>query len=77
MLIRGKIINWFVKPDNEDVWNEEDWGRAATLEARLISLGISEQERMKLIPCAVWLNKFEGLQFSEEIMMKLKELCPF
>lgn len=75
MLIRGKIVHWFVKPDPDSTWNEEDWGRAATYEARLQSLGISETERQKLIPCIVWAKKYKGLEFSKEIDVKLKELC--
>ena len=68
------MIHWFVKPDPDATWNEEDWARAATLEARMQSRGISEIERQKLIPCAVWAKKFAGLTFSPEIMARLKDL---
>ena len=74
MLIRGKISHWFVKPDHDDIWNEEDWGRAATYEALMQARGISETERRKLIPCAVWAKKFVGLQFCPDIMKRLQEL---
>ena len=74
MLIRGKIIQWFVKPDDDLTWNEEDWGRASIFESRWASMGISETERRKLIPCAVWLKKCVGIYFSPEIMTRLKEL---
>lgn len=67
-------MNWFVKPENEDVWNEDDWGLAAILEARWLSLGVSEKDRRKLIPCAVWKKKHIGITFSESIMNRLKEL---
>jgi hypothetical protein len=74
MLIRGKIIQWFVKPDEDATWNEEDWGRASILESRWASMGISENERRKLIPCGVLLKKYVGIVFSPEIMTRLKEL---
>ena len=73
MLIRGKIAHWFVKPDHENIWNEEDWGRAAVLESRFLAMGMSERDRRQLIPCVVWSKKFTGLKFSKEIMDRLRE----
>ena len=67
-------MHWLIKPDNEDLWNDEDWGRAKTYEARLLSQGINESERSKLIPCIVWMKKFPGIQFRSDIMEKLSEI---
>jgi len=74
MLVRGKLAHWLVKPDGDDLWNTDDWGRAKTYEARWISKGVSESERAKLIPCIVWLKKFPGTQFRNDIMDRLSEL---
>ncbi len=77
MLVRaGKFMRWIVKPDGDPIWNSADWGRAATLEARFTQLGICEEERRQLIPCAVWKAKFPGLIYSPAVESKLQSLLP-
>ena len=77
MLVRaGKLIPWVVKPDGDATWTAEDWARAGTLEARFTQLGLCEEERRQLIPCAVWKAKFPGLAYSPLVEHKLsKFLC--
>lgn len=75
MLVRaGKMMPWVVRPEGDATWTETDWGRAATLEARLSSLGLCEEERKQLIPCAVWKAKFPGLTYSPQIEYKLSQV---
>jgi hypothetical protein len=74
MLVRGKIAHWFVKPDSDPTWNEEDWERAATYEARLQAKGVSETDRKFLIPCIVWSKKFPGMTFSNDIMKRIQDV---
>ncbi len=66
---------WILKPEGDPVWNEDDWARAATLEIRWISLGVSEKERRDLLPCAIWKSKFPGLQYGSLIESKLRTLA--
>ena len=76
MLVCGNSISpWCVKPDGDMTWNAEDWGRAQSLEIRFHRLGVSENERRMLIPAAVWRVKYRGLQFQDDIMRRLDELC--
>lgn len=76
MLVRGnKCVPWILKPDGEPVWNNEDWGRAATLEIKFQSKGVSEDERRKLIPCAVLKHKYPGIMFQPYIEQRLSELA--
>ena len=75
MIIRGgKMSKWLLKPDPDNAWSQEDWGRAATLEARWNAMGVNEEDRRKLIPCAVWLYKFPGMQFHNSVMERLTTL---
>ena len=74
MIVRNKIIPWFVKPENDPCWSLADWGRAATIEAKWTSIGVSEDERRRLVPCYVWMKKFPGTRFSEDIMVRLQTL---
>lgn len=75
MLSRGGTLSpWLVKPEGDLTWSEADWGRAATLEARWKMHGVSEHLRRQLIPCAVWMAKFPGLRFSEDIHKTLEDL---
>lgn len=77
MLLRGgRVYEWIQVPEGDPTWNAEDWGRAKTLEARWIALGISEQDRRQLLPCAVWKAKFPGLQYNPLIESKLRALAP-
>ena len=72
MLARGgTLIPWLVKPEGDLTWSDADWGRAATLEARWKMNGVSEQVRRQLIPCAVWMAKFPGMRFSDDIEKQL------
>jgi hypothetical protein len=75
MLVRGNNITpWLLRAEGAPVWSSADWGRAATLEARWKTLSVREDERRRLIPCAVWRAKFPGLIFTDDIMTRLKEL---
>ena len=76
VLVRGgKMSMWLVKPDGDATWSAEDWGTAATLEARWKSKGVTEEERLRLVPCAVWLKKFPGLVYSDDILERLEQLA--
>lgn len=77
MLCRGgKLSRWILRPEQDPLWNSEDYARAATLEARMTAHGICEGERRRLIPCAVWLSKFPGTRYDTETMKKLESvLC--
>jgi len=75
MLSRGgKLIRWLVKTESDITWTDTDVSRAGTLEARWKMMGISEEERRRLIPCAVWIARFPGLVYPEEIMKRVEEL---
>lgn len=58
----------------DPLWLPGDYGRAATLEVRWSAMGVSAEERGLLLPCAVWLAKFPGTRYSEEIMSRLATL---
>lgn len=76
MLTCGNSISpWYVKPDGDMTWNAEDWGRAQSLEIRFHRMGVSESDRRILIPAAIWRLKYPGLQFHDDIMRRLDELC--
>lgn len=77
MLARNKLSPWIIQPDGDPSWNKEDWARAKTLEARWIHRGLCEQERILLIPCAVWKKKFPGMHFRKDIMDRLCSLENF
>lgn len=75
MLQRGGILTpWIVRPDEDPLWSPAEWGTAATLEAKWNAKGVSEEERRRLIPCAVWLSKHPGLKYSEQVMKRLRDL---
>lgn len=75
MLCRGgQLKPWILKPDGDNTWTVEDWGRAATLEARFSAMGVTEEERRKLIPCAVYISKFPGTLYDIVTMKRLHEL---
>jgi hypothetical protein len=77
MLVRkGSFVPWIVKPEGDAIWNRMDWGRAATLEARWSTMGVSEEERRQLIPCAVWKAKFPGLTYTPAVESRLQALLP-
>jgi hypothetical protein len=58
----------------DPVWTEEDIARARVLDIRWIRLGVTYADRTKLVPLAVWKQKFPGLIYSSEIEMQLKSL---
>jgi hypothetical protein len=76
MIRGGRIFPWIVKPEGDASWSRTDWSRARTLEARLNSMGISEEERRSLIPCAVWKAKFPGLTYTDSIETRLAQVLP-
>ena len=73
MLSRGgSLTQYIVKPDGDPTWSPTDWARAATLEARWLSMGVAEDERRRYIPCAVLVAKFPGsLIFPDAVMKKI------
>jgi hypothetical protein len=76
MLSRGGVLTrHLVKPDGDLTWSADDWATAKTLEARWRSLGVSEDERQRYIPCAVLMRKFPGMMYPEAIMKRLDELA--
>lgn len=75
MLVRGgKLTRWIVRPETDPLWSMADWGRAAALEARWAAHGVSEDERRKLLPCAIWRAKWPETRFSVGIEARLEEL---
>jgi hypothetical protein len=70
----GKLIPWVIQPEGDSTWSDADWGRAATLEARWVSRGVSESERRKLLPCAVLKAKWPETVFSAAVERRLAAL---
>jgi hypothetical protein len=62
------------KGDVDPVWTVEDIARARTLDARFIRLGVPHVDRAKLVPAAVWKQKFHGLVYAPDIEATLKTL---
>ena len=58
----------------DPIWTSGDYGRAVTLDVRWSAMGVSAEERGRLLPCAVWLAKFPGTLYSDGIMARLFEL---
>ena len=63
------------EPKGDLTWSVEDKERSRTLEARYQSLGVSEEERDRLLPCAVLQRKTQGLRYPIEIEKRLVELA--
>jgi hypothetical protein len=74
MSIRGGVILPVWKGEMDPVWTLEDIVRARTLDARFIALGVPHVDRAKLVPAAVWKQKFSGLMYAPDIETKLKSL---
>lgn len=75
MLVRGKYcMPWILKPEGDPCWNADDWARASTLEIRWMMLGVTEKDRLELLPCAIWKAKFPGLTYSPLTESKLRSL---
>jgi hypothetical protein len=75
MIIRGgKLIPWIVKPAPDPSLSAMDHGRAATLEARFHALGVCEEERRRLIPCAVSRARWPETRFAPEVEKRLEEM---
>ena len=70
----GRLIPWVLWPVADPVWSPEDWGRAATLDARFAALGAKEDERRQLVPCAVLRKKWPETRFPSHIEARLSEL---
>jgi hypothetical protein len=58
----------------DPLWLPGDYGRAMTLVARWLGMGVKAEECDQLLPCAVWLAKFPGTRYSDAIMERLSEL---
>jgi len=74
MSVRGGVILPVWKGDIDPVWTIEDIVRARTLDARFIALGVPHIDRAKLVPAAVWKQKFPGLVYAPDIEATLKTL---
>ena len=75
MIVRGGKMISVGKPDTTNrLLIGNDYARMATLEARWKSSGVSVRDYESLIPCAIWISKFPGTQYSEDIMKRLEEL---
>jgi hypothetical protein len=70
----GKLYPWIVRPAADPSWSAQDWGRAATLEARYAALGVREEERRRLVPCAVLRARWPETRFSAAIEERLAAL---
>lgn len=70
----GKLMPWIVKPMTDPSWSPTDLGRAASMEARYAALGVREEERRRLVPCAVVHAKWPETRFTAEIEERLAAL---
>jgi hypothetical protein len=70
----GKLMPWIVRPVADPSWSPADVSRAATLEARYVALGLREEERRRLVPCAVMRAKWPETRFTAEIESRLEAL---
>lgn len=70
----GKLVPWIVRPVSDPTWSPADYGRAATLEARFAAAGMREEERRRLVPCAVLRAKWPETRFTAEIEERLAAL---
>jgi hypothetical protein len=74
MSVSRGMIQSVWKGDVDPVWTVEDIARARTLDARFIRLGVPHVDRAKLVPAAVWKQKFPGLVYAADIEATLKTL---
>ena len=75
MIVRGgKLIPWILRPPADPSWSSADWARAATLEARYAALGVREEERRRLVPCAVVKARWPETRFTVAIEERLASL---
>lgn len=70
----GKLHSWIVKPVGDPSWTAADWGRAATLDARYAAAGVKEEERRRLVPCAIFKAKFPETTYAELVEKRLGDL---
>ena len=70
----GKLYPWIVRPAADPSWSPADLGRAATLEVRYAAQGVREEERRRLVPCAVVKARWPETRFSTEIEARLTAL---
>ena len=70
----GKLMPWIVRPVADPSWSPADLARAATLEARFAALGLREEERRLLVPCAVLRAKWPETRFPTEIEEKFASI---
>ena len=74
MFRAGVIHRGLATADDDSTWSAADRGRARTLDARYSALGVSEEERRRLVPCAVLQRKFPGIHFPADIETRLATL---
>ena len=75
MIVRGgKLYPWILRPLADPSWSSADWARAATLEARFAALGVREEERRRLVPCAVLKARWPETRFATAIEDRLTAL---
>ena len=73
-MFRAGVIYRGLTVEGDSTWSAADRGRALTLDARYSALGVSEEERRRLLPCAVLRVKFPGIHFPAEIERRLVAL---
>jgi hypothetical protein len=74
-MFRAGIIYRGLTVEDDSTWSAADKGRARTLDARYNALGVSEEERRRLLPCAVLQGKFPGIRFPAEIETRIASLA--
>jgi hypothetical protein len=74
MFRAGVIHRVLATADDDSTWSAADNGRARTLDARYSALGVSEEERRRLLPCAVLRAKFPGIRFPVDIETRMASL---
>lgn len=62
-------------PVGDKTWTGADRASSQTIEARWISMGVSQQEREELLPCLIWKKKLPGLQYTNSIETRLMNLA--
>ena len=73
-MFRAGVIYRGLTVEGDSTWSAADWGRSRTLDARYSALGVSEEERRRLLPCVVLRGKFPGIRFPAEIETRLMAL---
>jgi hypothetical protein len=74
MSVRAGILYPAWSGTVDPTWTSDDIARARTLDARWIQIGVCHTDRAKLVPLAVWKQKFVELVYPPEVEAQLKRL---